>query len=115
MAFQKGDSLITNIINNGMGINKIGAQIKALAGSLGSTEGKLEGISQVESGKVKAGLQILAGAPDGYYKITTETKSQKEQVNAALSYIENMVSPAQRAILNSHGGTKPLIQAFLTS
>ena len=115
MAFQRGDSLITNIINNGMGINKIGAQIKALAGSLGSTEGKLEGISQVESGKVKAGLQILAGAPDGYYKITTETKSQKEQVNAALSYIENMLSPAQRAILDSHGGTKPLIQAFLTS
>jgi len=28
-----------------MGINKIGAQIKALAGNLGSTEGKLEGIS----------------------------------------------------------------------
>jgi len=39
-----------------MGINKIGDQIKALAGNIGATEGKLEGISQVESGKVKAGL-----------------------------------------------------------
>jgi len=39
-----------------MGINKIGAQIKALAGSLGTSEGKLDGISQVESGKVKQGL-----------------------------------------------------------
>jgi hypothetical protein len=60
-----------------MGINKIGAQIKALAGSLGSTEGKLEGISQVESGKVRKGLQLIAGAegtPDGHYSVTNYTK-----------------------------------------
>jgi len=50
-----------------MGLNKIGAQIKALAGNLGSTEGKLEGISQVESGKVRRGLEMLAEAPSGHY------------------------------------------------
>jgi hypothetical protein len=39
-----------------MGVNKIGAQIKALAGSLGESESKIEGLTQVESGKVKSGL-----------------------------------------------------------
>lgn len=115
MVGQRGDTIIENVIGNGMGINKIGDQIKALAGKIGTSESKLDGISQVESNKVKQGLQILAGAPDGYYKVTTENKTQQAQVNAALSYIENMLSPSQRAILNAHGGTKPLIQAFLTS
>ena len=115
LALQKGDIIIDNVIANGMGINKIGAQIKALAGSLGTSEGKLDGISQVESGKVKQGLQILANAPDGYYKHTIANKTQREQVNAALNYIEHMLSPSQRAILDTHGGTKPLIASFLTS
>ena len=118
LAFQRGDATITNIINNGMGINKIGSQIKALAGSLGSTEGKLEGISQVESGKVKAGLQLLAGTqgtPDGHYSVTNYTKDQQNQVQAALKYIENMLSPSQKAILEAHGGTKQNIALFLTS
>ncbi len=118
LAFQRGDATITNIINNGMGINKIGSQIKALAGSLGSTEGKLEGISQVESGRVKAGLQLLAGTqgtPDGHYSVTNYTKDQQNQVQAALKYIENMLSPSQKAILEAHGGTKQNIALFLTS
>jgi len=54
-------------------MNKIAAQIKNLASTLGSSEQKIEGISQVESNKIKNGLQILAGfdgTPDGYYKIT---------------------------------------------
>ena len=115
MAFQRGDALVSNIINNGMGINKIGAQIKALAGSLGSTEGKLEGISQVESGKVRRGLEMLAEAPSGHYQITNYTKDQQSQVQAALKYIENMLSPSQKAILEAHGGTKQNIALFLTS
>ena len=115
MAFQRGDALVSNIINNGMGINKIGAQIKALAGSLGSTEGKLEGISQVESGKVRRGLEMLAEAPSGHYQITNYTKDQKSQIQAALNYIENMLSPSQKAILEAHGGTKQNIALFLTS
>jgi hypothetical protein len=39
-----------------MGINKIGAQIKALAGNIGSYDGKIEGLTQVESNRVKSGL-----------------------------------------------------------
>jgi len=59
-----------------MGINKIADFIKSMASKIGSSETKLEGISQVEAGKVKAGLEILAEAPDGYYKITKENKTQ---------------------------------------
>ena len=115
MVGQKGDTILENVIGNGMGVNKIGEFIKSMASKIGTSETKLEGISQVEAGKVKAGLEILAGAPDGYYKITKENKTQQAQVNAALAYIENILSPAQRAILNTHGGTRPLIQSFLTS
>lgn len=115
LAFGNGDALIQNIVNNGMGVNKIGAQIKALAGDLGESDTKIEGLTQVESGKVKSGLQILANAPDGYYKYTKTNKNQQEQVNAALKYIENMLSPSQKAILETHGGTRPNIMHFLSS
>ena len=112
---RKGDYIIENVVNNGMGINKIAAQIKALAGSLSSTEEKIDGISQVESSKVKAGLKILAGAPDGYYKHTINDKNQQAQVNAALNYITNMLSLSQKATLETHGGVKENIAAFLSS
>ena len=118
MVGQRGDTIIENIIGNGMGINKIGAQIKDLAGNIGATEGKLEGISQVESGKVKAGLQILAGTagtPDGHYSVTTYTKDQQSQIQAALRYINNMLSPAQKATLEAHGGVEQNIMLFLGS
>jgi hypothetical protein len=62
-----------SVVENGVGLNKISAQIKALAASLGQTEKQLEGISEVESGKIKEGLKILASTkdtPDGHYKIT---------------------------------------------
>ena len=115
MAFFKGDSVLENIISNGMGINKIGARIKELAGSIGTSEQKLDGVSQVESNKIKKGLEILANAPEGYYKITSENKTQRAQVQAALAYIENMLSPSQKAILDVHGGTRKLIASFLSS
>ena len=112
---RKGDYMITNVINNGMGINKIGDQIKALAGNIGSYEGKIEGLTQVESNRVKSGLQLLSNAPDGYYKHTVEDKNQQSQMKAAISYITNMLSPSQRAILDAHGGADKLIPLFLAS
>jgi len=45
LLLNKGDYIVENVINNGMGLNKIGAQIKALAGSIGSSTEKIEGIS----------------------------------------------------------------------
>ena len=120
LLLNKGDYIVENVINNGMGLNKIGAQIKALAGSIGSSTEKIEGISQVESNKIKAGLQILAGTdgtPDGYYQVTQETKQSQAQVQAALTFVKNMLSPSQRAILDIHSGgnTDALIGTFLSS
>lgn len=118
LALSNGDNFIDNIVYNGMGINKIGALIKNLAGNIGQSEDKLEGISQVESGKVKAGIQLLSqatGTPDGHYKITNYTKDQKNQIQAALMYINNMLSPAQKAILKAHGGVEENIMLFLGS
>ena len=115
LALSKGDYWVENIINNGMGINKIGAQIKALAGNIGSSEAKLEGFSKVESDKIKSGLRELAEAPAGDYKITELNKNSNAQIQAAFKYIQNMLSPSQKAILEAHGGVKENIAYFLSS
>lgn len=115
MLLAKGDSIIENTLYNGMGINKIGAQIKALAGKIGTSETKLDGITQVESNRVKQGLQVLQGLPDGNYKTTQLTKEQSQQAKAALNYIKGALSPSQRAILDTHGGTDYMIANFLSS
>ena len=119
LALWKGDELM-QIVNNGVGMNKIAAQIKSMAASIGSMENKIEGISQVESNKVKAGLQILAGVsgtPDGYYKVTTDSKDSQAKVSAALDYIMSMLPNNYKAILEIHseGRSKELIANFLTS
>ena len=111
---------ILSIVNNGVGMNKIAAQIKNLAGNIGSSEQKIEGISQVESNQIKAGLQLLAGAagtPDGYYKITKESKDSKNQIQAAIQYIKNMLPNNYRIILNIHsnGNEDALITSMLVS
>ena len=118
LLLEQGNFIVENVVNNGMGINKIGAAIKALAGNIGSTTSKIEGLSEVQSKQVKAGVQLLAqtdGTPDGIYQVTTNNKNSSAQISAALDYIENMLSPSQRAILNAHGGTKPLIASFVAS
>lgn len=119
LALWKGDELM-QIVNNGVGMNKIAAQIKSMAASIGSMENKIEGISQVESNKVKAGLQILAGVsgtPDGYYKVTTDSKDSQAKVAAALDYIMSMLPNNYKTVLEIHSGgrSKELIANFLTS
>ena len=108
------DDNILNVVNAGIGINKIGAEIKSLAGTIGSSENKLEGISQIEANKVRAGLQILAGTdgtPDGYYQVTNESKDSKAKVVAALRYIESVLPESYKTILKLHGG--PNIEATI--
>ena len=111
---------ILGIVNNGVGMNKISSQIKSLAATIGSSTEKLEGISQIESNKVKAGIQILAGTdgtPDGYYKVSTDQKSSAENVKAALNYIYSMLPNNYRTLLEIHsnGKGKELIANFLNS
>lgn len=111
---------ILGIVNNGVGMNKISAQIKSLAASVGSSTEKLEGISQVESNRIKAGIQILsgtAGTPDGFYKVSTDVKDSSANVNAALNYIYSMLPKNYKTLLEIHsdGKGKELIANFLNS
>ena len=111
-----------NIVNNGVGLNKISAEIKSLAAGLSTTDRKIEGISEVQSNRVKAGLQTLAGfdgTPDGYYKITQSSKDSKANVDAALNYIYSVLPTNYKTILAIHSGSeensKGLILKYLTS
>lgn len=111
---------ILGIVNNGVGMNKISAQIKSLAASIGSSTEKLEGISEVESRKIKNGLKILAGTdgtPDGFYKVSTDVKDSSASVNAALNYIYSMLPKNYKTLLEIHsdGKGKELIANFLNS
>ena len=111
---------IFNVVNNGIGLTKIAAQIKSMAAQLGSSTEKIEGITEVESKQVKAGLQILAGTqgtPDGHYQVTNNTKQQTQQIKAALNYIYTMLPKNYKTILNIHsnGQAESLIASFLTS
>ena len=111
-----------NIVNNGVGLNKISAEIKSLAAGLSTTDRKIEGISEVQSNRIKAGLQTLAGfdgTPDGYYKITQSSKDSKANVDAALNYIYSVLPTNYKTILAIHSGSeensKGLILKYLTS
>ena len=111
---------ILGIVNNGVGMNKISAQIKSLAATIGSSTEKLEGISEVESRKIKNGLEILAGTdgtPDGFYKVSTDKKTSTENVNKALNYIYSMLPNNYKTLLEIHsdGKGKKLIADFLNS
>jgi len=111
---------ILGIVNNGVGMNKISAQIKSLAATIGSSTEKLEGISEVESRKIKNGLEILAGTdgtPDGFYKVSTDKKTSTENVKAALNYIYSMLPNNYKTLLEIHsnGKGKELIANFLNS
>ena len=111
-----------NIVNNGVGLNKISAEIKSLAAGLSTTDRKIEGISEVQNNRVKAGLQILAGVqgtPDGYYKVTQNSKDSRANVDAALNYIYSVLPTNYKTILAIHSGSeensKGLILKYLTS
>ena len=98
-----------NIVNNGVGLNKISAEIKSLAAGLSTTDRKIEGISEVQNNRIKAGLQTLAGfdgTPDGYYKITKNSKDSKANVDAALDYIYNVLPTNYKTILAIHSGSE---------
>ncbi len=115
LAFDKGDYIMQNVVANGVGLLKIAEQVKSMAGKLGSSELKLDGMSEVESNQIKQGIKLLQGAPDGYYKTTTETKNQLAQKQAAINYITQMLPENYKAVLDIHGGAKNLIPTFLSS
>ena len=114
------DDQVFDIVNNGVGMSKIATHIKSIAGTIGSMETKIEGISEVQSKRIKSGLQILAGTegtPDGFYKVTNDKKDSSANVKAALNYIYNILPKNYRTILelNSNGNGQELIYNMLVS
>ena len=114
------DDQVFDIVNNGIGMSKIATHIKSIAGTIGSMETKIEGISEVQSKRIKSGLQILAGTegtPDGFYKVTNDKKESSANVKAALNYIYNILPKNYRTILelNSNGKGQELIYNMLVS
>jgi len=76
----------------------------------------------VQGRKIKAGLQTLAGfdgTPDGFYKISTESKDSSANVKLALNYIYNMLPTNYKVIMKMHSGSeensKALIAQYLSS
>ena len=106
MAFRNGDVFMDTVVANGVGITKISEYIKNLIGTLGTNEEKIEGLSKIESGKVKEGIKIIDNlinaAPDGVYKLSQLDKNQKSQVEAAFRYVMGSLPIQQKAILQLH-------------
>ena len=93
-----------NIVENGIGINKIADYIKSIKPNLGSSETTIEGYTKKESNQIKQGFELLTDAPDGVYKYSNYTKDQKEQVDAAFRYIQKMLPKNMKTILTVHAG-----------
>lgn len=107
---------IFDITNSAIGLSKIEELISKGMSSLGSSEQSSEGYTARSNGKVLQGLQVLEDAAaqqaieqggmtvDGLYKTKVITKDQKDQANAALKYIYQMLPDNAKAILQVHSG-----------
>lgn len=102
---------LIDIAGSGVGLQTLIKNVKQNLAAIGSTEKVIEGYSRVESGKIKAGLeQILSGAPDGDYHLTTTTEDSNEQIAAAYKYIWDSLGKKGQALVAMHAieqGTSP--------
>lgn len=111
-----GDSQIINIVSSGTGTVDVNKQIEDLAGNIGTETIKSENYISKQQQKVIKGLQELENSSelinqqgltlDGVYKITSLTKSQKDNINTAISYIYKQLTPEAQVLLQYKGGNK---------
>lgn len=124
---------IFQIIENGVGIEKVQEQIKNRLASLGTSESSISGYTSKQSEQIIGGIQVLddisqqglaAGMSiDGLYKTKVITKEQAQQAEAALNYIYNTLPVQSQAILqlqaqnakDPRAGAKALISQLITS
>lgn len=106
-----GDSSLLTIVNKGIGLSKIAEFLNKQASDIGSNKETIEGYSKVQSNQISQGFeQLLQGAPDGDYKFTKKTESQKQQIDMALKYISSILPNNMKAVLKAHAdiqGTTP--------
>lgn len=92
-----------NVVNNGIGVNKIAEFIKAQLPKLGSNEQTIEGYTKKQSNQIRQGFeQLLQDAPDGNYHYSRKTEDQKQQIQMALGYIKTILPRNMQTILGIH-------------
>lgn len=90
---------IQEIVSNGVGMELIGEKIKQLLPNIGTDELVREGYTKHQAGEIKAGFELLQEAPNGDYTQTIKTKSQENQMKAALNYVIGILPNNMRSIL----------------
>lgn len=109
------NSSLLTITNNATSLNEISKYLKAQLPSIGSSERTIEGYSQKDSNDIKQGIELLAGAPNGLYKISEYSKSQKDQANKALQYLYTILPNNMKNLLAVHtGGQEGAIELIAT-
>ena len=93
------DTSLFGAVQNGVGMTKIAEHIKSILPKLETDELVREGYTHHEANQIVQGLEALQQAPAGDYKVTTQTKSQKEAAQKALYYIAGMLPKNMRAVL----------------
>ena len=104
---------VFEIINNGIGIEKVRELIQQSFTKLGTSEFSKIGSISISEGKIKAGMEVIAHLSeqeqanlgiDGLYKAKVITKEQKQQAEAALSYVYKMLPTNAQTVLQLHSG-----------
>lgn len=91
------------VLANGVGMSKIGDEIRRLIPTIGTDKLTQEGYTKVQAGQIQKGFeQLLGQAPDGDYSYTESTESQKKQRKAALGYITAMLPKNMKAVLKAN-------------
>lgn len=110
LLLNKGDYYMNNAVANSTGMDQITKKIKELMEGVKSSEKTIEGYTKVQSDKIKSGVEILEKkgqepldkAPDGDYQTKYTYKSNKESVQATLSYILKTLPTNMKAVLKMH-------------
>lgn len=105
---------ILDVVNNGMGINKVEKLIRDRFSSLGTSEESQSGYVAKAGNQVMQGVKVLNDAQeliqqsgmtmDGLYKNKRITKTQKQQAQAALQYIYQTLPENAKSILKLYSG-----------
>lgn len=129
------NSIIFDIVQNGIGLEQVNKMIRERLSSLGTSETVRSGYSVKADSHIVQGLNVLseiesaqiagqAGMTlDGMYKNKIITKDQKQQAESALQYIYNTLPDNAKALLalksdnmiNAKQGAIDIIQQMITS
>lgn len=124
---------VFQVVENGIGIEKVNQLIRETFSGLGETNISVAGYTSKQQDQITGGVQVLdelsqkgiqANMPiDGLYKSKLITKEQKDQAQAALTYIYNTLPIQAQTLLQIRAnyskdpieGAKALISQYIIS